>query len=319
MNKHTILTLLVTLSMSVAFGQSPSFDQWFSNNYLVNPAIGGIEQYTDVQLGARQQWSGIEGAPQTLYLSAHLPIGINNQGFTPEPEFSRFRPKKDQYKARNFSHHGVGIVLVQDAIGAFSTTEARATYAYHLPVSGKWTISGGLGIGYLRKALNPGKISSNQLDDPALGNTDARHSLVPQAGLWIYGRKLYFGASYTQYLGTAVENRFIVNGGYRFQLPYSPFGIMPFALARIGGMNQGIDAGIKADWKNRVSLGSTYRSVGDIIVFAGFAPSPLFTVNYYYTVGTRQSVSNLAGLTHELQLSFRLNNKNKVICPQQLW
>lgn len=319
MNKHTILTLLLALSISVAFGQGPTFDQWFSNNYLVNPAIGGIEEYTDVQLGVRQQWSGIDGAPQTLYVSAHMPIGINNQGFTPEPEFSRFRPKKDQYKTRNFAHHGVGIVLVQDAIGAFSTTEARATYAYHLPVSGEWMLSGGLGVGYLRQALNPGKITPSQLDDPALGNTSARHSLVPQAGLWFYGNSLYLGASYIQYPGTQVANRFVINGGYRFQLPYSPFGIMPFALIRIGGMNQGIDSGIKADWKNRISLGSTYRSIGDVIVFAGIAPAPLLTVNYYFTMGTRKSISNLAGLTHELQISFRLNNRNNVICPQQLW
>jgi len=45
------------------------------NNYIVNPAIGGIENYIDVKLSMRNQWLGIEGAPKTLYATVHGSIG----------------------------------------------------------------------------------------------------------------------------------------------------------------------------------------------------------------------------------------------------
>jgi hypothetical protein len=48
------------------------------NNYVLNPAITGIEDYTDVRLGYRDQWRGIEGAPVTAYLSVHGSVGRDN-------------------------------------------------------------------------------------------------------------------------------------------------------------------------------------------------------------------------------------------------
>jgi hypothetical protein len=34
----------------------------------LNPAVTGIENYTDVKLGHRSQWTGLEGAPVTATL-----------------------------------------------------------------------------------------------------------------------------------------------------------------------------------------------------------------------------------------------------------
>ena len=45
------------------------------NNYILNPAVAGIENYKDVKLSYRNQWAGIDGAPVTTYFSIHGPIG----------------------------------------------------------------------------------------------------------------------------------------------------------------------------------------------------------------------------------------------------
>ena len=55
--------------------QRPHYTQYIMNNYIVNPAIGGIENYVDVKLSARNQWIGIEGAPKTFYATIHGAIG----------------------------------------------------------------------------------------------------------------------------------------------------------------------------------------------------------------------------------------------------
>ena len=55
--------------------QKPQYTQYVFNNLLLNPAVTGIENYTDVKLGYRSQWTGLQGAPVTSYLTIDAPIG----------------------------------------------------------------------------------------------------------------------------------------------------------------------------------------------------------------------------------------------------
>ena len=54
--------------------QKPQYTQYTLNNYLLNPAITGIEDYADLKLGTRHQWSGLEGAPESYYATLHMPV-----------------------------------------------------------------------------------------------------------------------------------------------------------------------------------------------------------------------------------------------------
>ncbi len=45
------------------------------NQYILNPALAGIENYTDIKVSHRHQWVGINDAPVTTYLTAHMPLG----------------------------------------------------------------------------------------------------------------------------------------------------------------------------------------------------------------------------------------------------
>ena len=49
--------------------QRPHYTQYILNNYILNPAISGIENYTDIKLSARDQWVGLDGAPRTAYFT----------------------------------------------------------------------------------------------------------------------------------------------------------------------------------------------------------------------------------------------------------
>ena len=61
------MTVLIAV---IAFAQQrPHYTQYILNNYILNPAISGIENYTDVKLSARDQWVGLNGAPRTSYFT----------------------------------------------------------------------------------------------------------------------------------------------------------------------------------------------------------------------------------------------------------
>src|SRR5919199_6541669 len=70
-----LVFLMVLVTVQTFAQQKPYHTQYILNNYVLNPAISGIENYTDVKLSARDQWVGLNGAPQTFYLTVHAPIG----------------------------------------------------------------------------------------------------------------------------------------------------------------------------------------------------------------------------------------------------
>lgn len=69
------MIVLMLMLMKTYAQQKPYHTQYILNNYILNPALSGIENYTDVKLSYRNQWTGIDGAPVTIYASAHAPIG----------------------------------------------------------------------------------------------------------------------------------------------------------------------------------------------------------------------------------------------------
>ena len=74
--KNNFIILMFFLSPAFAKAQQkPHYTQYLMNQYILNPAITGIENYTDVKLSHRHQWVGINDAPVTTYFTIHGPLG----------------------------------------------------------------------------------------------------------------------------------------------------------------------------------------------------------------------------------------------------
>ncbi len=70
-----ILTIVFVFSITGKSQQRPHYTQYILNQYIINPAISGIENYTDIKMSVRDQWVGLNGAPQTGYFTIHAPLG----------------------------------------------------------------------------------------------------------------------------------------------------------------------------------------------------------------------------------------------------
>jgi type IX secretion system PorP/SprF family membrane protein len=69
-----LLTIFSALTVySVNAQQRPYYTQYILNNFIVNPAVAGIENYTDVKISHRMQWVGLQDAPVTTYFTIHAP------------------------------------------------------------------------------------------------------------------------------------------------------------------------------------------------------------------------------------------------------
>jgi type IX secretion system PorP/SprF family membrane protein len=159
MKKHIVLLLLIVGYISKA-QQDPLFSQYMFNKLLINPAYAGSREMLSVDILNRLQWTGIEGAPRTFTLAAHMPL----------------RNRKI----------GIGLHAYRDALGPTINQGMMATYAYRL-INMDRIFSFGLQGGIKHLGFDWNAIRLKQQDDPLF---------YPQEGIQRFAPDINFGMYY---------------------------------------------------------------------------------------------------------------------------
>src|SRR5690606_3583730 len=151
MKRYIIVFLILTNSPLFA-QQKAQFTQYIMNQYLLNPALSGIENYTDLKLSHRKQWQDIKDAPQTSFVTVNLPLGDEYLWSNPLTQFygADGDPMSRSYMQNYTSspaHHGIGATFVSDQAGPLKNLDISATYAYHLQLNGEFNLSVGVSAG----------------------------------------------------------------------------------------------------------------------------------------------------------------------------
>jgi len=331
------MLLLLTLVVPSWGQQKPQYSLYPLNNYLLNPAVSGIEQYADVKVGHRNQWVGIEGAPTTSYLSFHTPIG--QPGHKVKGNWKRIRKQRQGRPAFKTAaakgvqpHHGIGGAILSDRIGPFNRTDLQLSYAYHIPFSEKLTISMGFAGGLMQFGLDVDKVHFANPGDNVLGSgyqTNLRPDL--SAGIWAYGSKFYLGTAGTQLLRTRLDfgganltdqnrlrHHYFLTGGYRFELSPDVSFVPSIMLKFMQPAPLSVDATARFIFRDRMWLGGSYRQGDAVTGFVGFSLNYLLDISYAYDFNT-SPLREFSSGTHELLLGIRLRNRGRVLCPQNMW
>jgi type IX secretion system PorP/SprF family membrane protein len=317
--------------------QKPQYTQYILNNYIINPAITGIENYIDMKAGYRQQWTGLQNAPVTSYLTAHMPLGKSNDwgsatSFGMVGENPLGISYKSDYKASD-PHHGIGIVAVVDKTGPLSNTTFDVTYAYHLGLAPRLNLALGIGAGISKVSLNTADLTLENPNDAAIANSGTINRLKPDIniGVWLYSAEFFFGASVQQLLpqtlsfsnnssyntGKTVPHTFIT-AGYRFWLNDDITVIPSVMLKYVNPAPLGIDFNTKIAFRDKIWIGGAYRKDDSFSGLLGFNVGSLFNISYSYDF-TTSALNTVSRGTHEIVLGLMLNNHYKVTCPQKLW
>ncbi|MCC9166774.1 PorP/SprF family type IX secretion system membrane protein [Pontibacter harenae] len=336
-----LLALAITLiSASQVFAQQkPQYSQYTLNNYLLNPAITGIEDYADLKFGMRHQWSGLEGAPKSYYATMHMPIMKEitptyrgRRTGTVAKEASTKRPNVHR---RLRPHHGIGAMAMSTQTGTLKRSSFSMSYAYHLPVSKTTRLSAGVSPGFIQYRLDPTSVRVVQGNDPALSDGRVNETKFDlNMGLWLYSREFYIGVAGAQLVPSkrdlitirntvgdntgALQKHYYATAGYRLDLAPG-FALVPSVMVKMAEPSPAsVDATVKAIYSDRVWAGASYRHKESVTAMAGINLSPLMDVAYSYDASTSPLGMVSAG-SHEVVVGFKLINANKVICPQWAW
>ncbi|RYY97966.1 MAG: type IX secretion system membrane protein PorP/SprF [Chitinophagaceae bacterium] len=340
MKKASLLLSLLGVAAGATAQQRPHYTQYILNNYILNPALTGIENYTDVKLSIRDQWVGLNGAPRTTYFSIHKPVGKSDNkatptSFLPPGENPRGATYWEQYEA-SAPHHGIGMILMNDRTGNLNRFTANVSYAYHMGLNTKWNLSAGFSAGISKIGYDRAKATPAVAGDVALGDLNVYISKFRpdvNVGLWLYGPGFYAGLAAQQ----VVPQKYVVADdasfnkgkllphlfgtmGYRFLLTDDINATPSVMMKYVAGAPTSVqyDLNVKLQYRDLLWASGGYRIQDGYSAMLGLNVGNTFNVSYAYDF-TTTPINTASRGTHELMIGFLLGNRWGDTCPRNVW
>ena len=301
MKKISFLILAFIFSGSLYSQQLPQLTQFMDNNYVLNPAFAGMEDYYQVRTSIRNQWTGINGAPSTTILSMY---------------------------GQQEENVGLGGVIFNDQLFQTSRTGGSVSYAYHLSVSNKIKLSLALSGGFTQLKIDKNGLNVANPNDP-LTQGDVIVETVPDAtfGFNFYAKDWYLGVAIPQLLNNnlnllddnlantlsseqsgTLSRHLYVMGAYLFNCKKwaKKWSIEPsFLLKSVSPAPAQLDFALKAIYDNKIWFGANYRSTGDIGALFGYSIKDRYIIGYSYDILNSELADASSG-THEFMLAIKL-------------
>ncbi len=319
--------------------QRPYYTQYIMNMYVINPAVAGIENYTDLKMSYRNQWVGLQDAPVTTYLTIH---GPTKKGEYDRESATSFHAKGDNPRGEAYwenytkadNHAGLGFSVINDVTGPLNRFAAYGTYAYHIGIAPKTSLSLGVSAGVTQLSLNASKLQFANPIDPAVGSSGVINTLKPDisAGLWLYSRDYFVGLSAQQIIpqqvafsnntvalesGKLVPHMFLT-AGYRVFLSEDVSFLPSIMMRFVNPLPVGFDVNAKFQYQDIAWAGASWRYQDGYAVMAGVNLSHAINIGYSYDITTSQ-LNTVSKGTHELLIGFLIGNRYGDWCPRNLW
>jgi type IX secretion system PorP/SprF family membrane protein len=299
------LFLYIIVILAAIAQQDPQFTFNKMTQLSVNPGFAGNDGVVSGVILNRYQWTGFEGAPQTLLFSAGAATDL-------------FGVKS-----------GVGLNILSDELGFSKNIAVGIDYALH-----KNTAIGMLGIGaslgFYNMALNGDwKVPKEgpwgePTGDPLVPKTDVSQMALDLGfGLFLKDDDYYVGASVThlnqpsivfeEQARTYLARHYYISAGYNISMADPLFEIQPSVLFKTDMVSYQADMTVDLVYKKRYSAGLNYRINDAIGILLGFELANGLKVGYAYDIMTSALTAEGNG-SHEVYLGYSFDlgkNRNK--------
>lgn len=291
---------MTILSLTTTFGQQdPQYTQYMYNQNVLNPAYAGSKGVLSIGMLGRTQWVGVDGAPETLTLAIHSPIGRKV---------------------------GLGLSVIHDEIGPAKEDNVYADFSYTIHTSDEGNLAFGLKAGFtflnvraLGNLVDP--------DDEILNEPVNKNSPNFGAGIFYYTQKFYAGLSIPNFLETrhletgngqvssaSEKMHYFLTTGYVFHLSES-LKLKPSAMVKAAiGAPVSIDLSANALLNDTIEFGLSMRLDDSISAMIGFNVSEDMRIGYAYD-HTTSNFGQFNSGSHEIMLLFDFNRR-KIKSPR---
>lgn len=286
-----LLSLSFLLFTTKSYGQQdPQYTQYMYNMNVINPAYAGSKGNLTLTSLYRQQWSGIEGAPETITVSGHTPVS---------------------------EKVGLGLSVIADEVGPVRETNVYGDFAYTLNLGGTARLALGVKAGITFHDIGLNNLIINDPGDPFFSENVSETTFNVGTGAFFYTDRFYLGLSMPNLLeqthldtndleiGSETQHYFFT-GGYVFDLNQN-IKFKPHFMVK-GAFDTPISFDLNTNFLfyERLELGASYRLEDSFSGLIGFYITETIRFGYAYD----RVVSDLDVVTsssHEVFLTFDLN------------
>jgi type IX secretion system PorP/SprF family membrane protein len=309
----------------------PNNGQAFQFASIYNPAFTGIDDFTDLKIGYRNQWSGYgANAPKFINVGFNtrirqpLDLKVNSIRLS-KPSLAQ--PHNLPKKKRII--HGLSVNLFQSQFGSISQVGVGVGYSFNYPVSKKIRIAAGVTSLIENRKL---KIADLTFEKPdpfyqyLLSSPSSQTDYSLRTGVLVYASSFYVGASYLSLINQSIKSsdiafedsfyRAALQAGYAFNVSRAVV-LKPSTLIYLhADKNLTVDYNVKTYFADKGWIGITYRNNQTGIGSLGLNVSAFLHVSYSYEVPFGD-VYQFTGSSHDILLGFRINNFRKNV--NSLW
>lgn len=300
---------------SYAFSQQlPIYSQYLYNKFLINPAVAGSDGYTSLNLTAREQWVGYNGAPRTFSFSAQT--RMLKRGYVLRPNARR----RNVYRPATDGKVGIGGYVFSDKNGLVNRTGFQVSYSYHTWLRNETQLSMGLAFTGYHYKIDEREINFEDPNEPLLNNELRRGMFIPDAafGIYLLNAKYSFGFSSDQLFQASLKLGDYAFKNFRLDRHYYLFGNYIFELNTLIELEPSFLFMMSEQFKPQADIGMTYiydksfwvglayRTSGAIIANLGVKYQNLF-FGYAFDF-TLQEIQRITYGTHEITLAVKFGD-----------
>ncbi|WP_396163476.1 type IX secretion system membrane protein PorP/SprF [Flavobacterium sp.] len=282
--------------------QDPQFTQYMYNTVAINPAYAGSRGMLSIFGIHRAQWIGLEGAPTTTGTSIHTPL--------------------------NDSRIGLGVSMLQDAIGPSNKQTLSADFSYTISTSENYKLSFGLKGTASLFSIDYTKLNRFDINDPRFQN-NISNQFSPNigAGLYLHSKQFYAGISVPFMLQSNEFNdinsqvtheslHYYFMSGYVFEISESTKFKPAFLAKAVEGAPLQVDLSANFMLNNKFVLGGAWRWEAAMSGLAGFQVNDNWFIGYTYDADSTKLANYNSG-SHELFMRYEfIGKKEKIVSPR---
>ncbi len=300
--KLVVLFFIIVLSLDATAQQDPQYTQYMYNMNVLNPAYAGSRNTLSVGILGRTQWINIDGAPKTLTLAAHAPVG---------------------------DKVGAGISIIADKIGPVQEQNVYADFSYTINTSNDGKLAFGIKAGLTLHSLDVGALNPNDPNDNAYIDFD--NSTLPNigAGVFYYTDKFYAGLSLPNIIESkhfeknnglltqaSEKMHYFLTTGYVFDVSET-LKFKPSIMAKaVPGSPLSLDVSANFLLNDKLELGLSHRLDDSVSGLIGFAVAKGLRIGYAYDY-TLSNLGDFNSGSHEAFLLWDIDlSRDKVISPR---
>ena len=296
---HILVVSFLCIASNATGQQTRLSNLYTQNKYSFNPAYAGFGGCTEVYFSHMNQWTKLEGAPLTNYLSANTRIGKSL---------------------------GLGANVLLDQIGMYQNMSASGSIAYGFNFAKFHTIRFGLSAGYFQTRLDPtGAIAFDNADVIVNGGIQSSSALSTDAGILYKFKRFQISFASQQLFETRSNFNYSQLDGYGLKRHFTGFtsyefllnkrlSLTPSILYKSISNNHQLDFNADFNYNDFISGGLGYRMDVGLIGRIGVNIRKLFFIGYAYVV-PMQNIASYSGGSHEIALGLRFCKKKKEEFP----